>query len=150
MQSNSSNKTEQKIKYDSWATLNEEGKKEWSDIFPTGEVPIVSIVGIWMQTDANAKPESAYLIRQEDLSPEQLDKLLTKLSEKFKASKEVIKQEMEKNRIPLRAKLTNGAGTTKIGMFLPDDLCEDEEDNYGFADEDEEYYGEDLNEEFGF
>jgi hypothetical protein len=117
-----------KVKYDTWATLNDEGKKEYGDIFPTGEVPIVSIVGVQMQTGPESEPELAYLIRQEELTDDQLDKLLTMLSEKFNAPKKAIKAEMEKNRIPIRAKFTNCAGTTKMGMFLPD---------YGFDDEDE-------------
>lgn len=116
-----------KTQYDTWATLNEEGKKEYGAIFPTGEVPIVSIVGVQMQTGATAEPELAYLMRQEELTSEQLDKLVTMLSEKFKTPKEPIREEMEKNRIPIRAKFTNGAGTTKIGMFLPDYGSEEEE-----------------------
>jgi hypothetical protein len=131
------NRTAIKTQYDTWASLNDEGKKEYGGIFPTGEVPIISIIGVQMQTGPTAEPELAYLIRQEDLTPEQLDKLLTMLAEKFKTAKDLIKKEMEKNRIPIRAKFTSGAGTTKMGMFLPDYGFDDDEDSdYGFDNED--------------
>ncbi len=133
----------------SWANLNDEGKKEYGNIFPSGEVPIVSIVGVQMKTSADAEPELAYLIRQEEMTVEQLEKLITMLSEKFKAPKDDIKTEMEKNRIPIRAKFTSGAGTDNIGMFLPDYGFDDEEDDYDSTlDYDEEEYAEEYDDMF--
>lgn len=134
----------------SWATLNEEGKKEYGNIFPTGEVPIVSIVGVQMKTSAAAEPELAYLIKQEDMTAEQLEKLLTMLSEKFTSPKDDIKAEMEKNRIPIRAKFTNGAGTDNIGMFLPDYGFDDDENEFDNStlDYDEEEYTEEYDDLF--
>jgi hypothetical protein len=90
----------------SWATLNEEGKKLYGEIWPNGEVPIVSIVGIQMQTGPNEPVEDAYLIRKEEMSPEQIEKLLAMLSEKFKTPKEDINKEWETNGLPIRAKFT--------------------------------------------
>jgi hypothetical protein len=119
--------------YESWAYLNDEGKKLYGSVFPDGKVPIVSIIGF--QAEIEGKDESVYLIRQEQITPEKLEALLTILAEKFKAPKKAIKEEMEKNRTPIRQKYTTGAGTTNIGMFLPDDPDEEYSDDDEFYDE---------------
>lgn len=58
------------------------------------------------------------MINHEEMTPEQIDLVLTKLSNKFKAPKEEIKKDMLKFGLPLRRELTNGSGTDQMGLFL--------------------------------
>jgi hypothetical protein len=99
-----------------WIWLNEEGKKLYAEIFPTGEVPVVSMMptigGI------EGKPERLYLIYQEELTEEQVDKMLSLLSTKFKASTDAVRNEMLKNRIPIREKFVSSSGTNHPGLFI--------------------------------
>lgn len=103
-------------RFEHWIWLNEEGKKLYGEIFPTGEIPVVSMVPTIGGIEGN--PERLYLIYHEELSDEQIEKMLTFLSEKFKAPKETIKEEMLKNYIPIREKYVSSAGTNHLGLFI--------------------------------
>jgi len=99
-----------------WIFLNEEGKKLYGDIFPDGQVPVLSMIPTWGSIEGNA--ERLYLIYHEEMSNEQIDQMLTLLSRKFGADKELIRQEMLKNCIPIREKYVSSAGTNHPGLFI--------------------------------
>jgi hypothetical protein len=101
-----------------WAYLNDEGKKLWGDVFPTGTVPVMVMIPQSATLEGQEQVMSVFLINEEELAPEQIDLILTKLSTKFHAPKEEIKKEMLKSHIPLRRELTNGSGTDQMGLFL--------------------------------
>ena len=103
-------------KFKHWIYLNDEGKKLYVDIFLSGEIPVLSMIptigGI------EGRPERLYLIYHEELSNEQIDQMLTLLSRRFGADKELIRHEMLKNRIPIRAKFVSSSGTDHPGLFI--------------------------------
>jgi hypothetical protein len=103
-------------KFKHWVHLNDEGKKLYGEIFPNGEIPVLSMIPTVAGIAGQA--ERVFLIFHEELTEEQIDKVLTLLSEKFQAPKHVIKQEMLKNRIPLRAKYVSSSGTNHPGLFI--------------------------------
>ena len=131
-------------RFKSWAYLNDEGKKSFGEVFPDGEVPIVSIVPQRAYLGGGDIPYTIYMVRVSDLAPEQFGKLLDLLTEKFKAPRNVMEKEFRENGIPLREELTSGAGTNQMGLFLPDygeDDCEDYEDE-DYEDEEDDFYGD--------
>jgi hypothetical protein len=95
-----------------WIFLNEEGKKLYGDIFPDGNIPVLSMIPSMVGI------ERVFLIYHEELSNEQIDQVLTLLSRKFGADKELIRHEMLKNRIPIREKYVSSAGTNHLGLFI--------------------------------
>jgi hypothetical protein len=103
-------------KFRHWIYLSDEGKKLYGEIFPNGEIPVLSMIpaigGI------EGKPERLYLIYHEELSNEQIDQMLTLLSRKFGADKELIRHEMLQNRIPIREKFVSSSGTNHLGLFI--------------------------------
>lgn len=103
-------------KFKHWIFLNEEGKKLYGKIFPDGEIPVLSMIPTLGGIEGNA--ERLYLIYHEELSNEQIDQVLTLLSRKFGADKELIRHEMLKNRIPLREKYVSSSGTNHLGLFI--------------------------------
>lgn len=59
-----------------------------------------------------------YLVYHEELTEEQVNKLLEMLANKFDIPVAEIRAEMEKHRIPLRKKYTDASGTNHMGLFL--------------------------------
>ena len=106
----------EKRRFKHWVHLNEEGKKLYGEIFPTGEIPVLSMIPTVGGIEGN--PERLFLIYHEELTDEQIDRVLTLLSAKFKAPKEQIKKEMLKNRIPIREKYIGSSGTNHLGFFV--------------------------------
>lgn len=108
--------TEQKRRFKHWVNLNKEGKILYGEIFPTDEIPVLSMIptvgGI------EGQPEKVYLIYHEEMTEEQVDTMLTLLAKKFGAEKALIKHEMLKNRIPIREKYVSSAGTDHPGLFI--------------------------------
>jgi hypothetical protein len=98
-----------------WAYLNDKGKKLYGFIFLDGVVPVVSMVP--SVATIEGKDENVYLIYHEEMTDKQVDKMLTMLAKTFNAPKAAVEAEMLRNRIPLRAKYTNGAGTNHRGFF---------------------------------
>lgn len=105
-------------RYQTWANLNEEGKHKWGDIFPSGEVPVRSIITQPVNLEGINESERVFLVEWEDLTEEQKDAVLSRLSMKSGASKEVILQDILRKGLPLREKYTNGSGTTQMGLFV--------------------------------
>lgn len=109
---------EERRKWHHWAYLNDEGKKLWGDVFPTGTVPVKVFLPQSGTLEGSEKTVDVFLINQEELTLEQTELILTKLSTKFHAPKEAIKKELLKGQLPLRRELTNGSGTDQMGLFL--------------------------------
>ena len=116
--------------YNDWANLNEEGLKEFGDIFPNGIVPIIGMIPFTFDSPNLTEPEQGYLLRGSDLTQDQITKLVDKLAKKFndEGKKEEIKKAVLSNDIPVRRKLTSGTGTKRIYMYMADDMDDDEED----------------------
>jgi hypothetical protein len=131
-----------------WATLNDEGKKLYGDVFPDGEVTVVSMIPGWAKIGDSEKPDKIYMIRVSDLTPEQFDKILEKVMQNLGGSKEEIKAYFEKENIPFRQSLTSGAGTSDSGFMASMMDFVDEYDDYDPEYDNEEPYNEDNEEEF--
>ena len=104
--------------YKHWANLNEEGKKLYGEIFPNGEVPVLSFVPQTAKLEGVEKPERVFIIYWDELTEEQKEMLLTRFSKRSGVSKEVIKAEIEKTGLPLREKYTAGSGTNHLGLLI--------------------------------
>ena len=105
-----------KRKFKHWAYLNDEGKKEWGEIFPSGEVPVLSMMPQHLKL--GGKIESAFLVYIPELKDEQFEAIIDKISEKFDAPKALIRKDFLESGLPLRASLTSGSGTNHPGLFL--------------------------------
>jgi hypothetical protein len=105
-------------KYRTWAYLNAEGKAIWGDIFPDSEVPVQSIIAQNATLEGIDKPERVFLVDWKELTAQQQDAVLEKLSKRSGARKEVILKDVLKIGLPLREKYTEGCGTTRLGLFV--------------------------------
>jgi hypothetical protein len=74
-------------KYQTWAYLNAEGKKLWSDVFPDGEVPIQSMIAQTATLEGVDGIERVFLVNWKELSTEQQKTVLEKISRLSGASK---------------------------------------------------------------
>ena len=107
--------------YQDWCYLNDNGMKDYGDIFPTTQVPILSMIPIMFEHPQLDEPKKAYLLRGSDLTKEQIEKLIDKASKKFvEFDKEEMRTHILTNQIPIREELTSGAGTKRIFMYMPD------------------------------
>ncbi len=104
-------------KYRTWAYLNAEGKAFLGDVFPDGEVPIQSIIPQPANLEGVDGIEKVFLIDWKELTAQQQDAVLEKISKRFGASKEVILKDILKVGLPLREKFTEGGGTIRIELF---------------------------------
>ena len=102
---------------DTWAFLNEEGKKLWGDVFPDGSVPVRSMLTEQAKLEG-AGTERVFLIDWAALTAEQQNAILEKLSKKFNAPKEAILDQVRKVGLPLREKYTSGSGTRRMELFI--------------------------------
>lgn len=105
-------------KYRTWAYLNAEGKAVWGDIFPDGEVPVQSIIAKNATLEGIDKPERVFLVDWKELTVQQQDAVLEKLSKRSGARKDVILKDVLKIGLPLREKYTEGCGTSRLGLFI--------------------------------
>ena len=104
-------------KYRTWACLNPEGKAVLGDVFPDGEVPIQSIIPQPANLEGVDGIEKVFLVDWKELTAQQQDAILEKISKKFGASKEAILKDILKVGLPLREKLTEGGGTIRLELF---------------------------------
>jgi len=105
-------------KYRTWAYLNAEGKAVWGDVFPDGEVPVQSIIAQHAALEGIDKTERVFLLDWKELTAQQQDAVLEKLSKRSGARKEVILKDVLKVGLPLREKYTEGCGTSRLGLFI--------------------------------
>ncbi len=105
-------------KYRTWAYLNDEGKAVWGDVFPDGEVPVQSIIAQSATLEGVDKAERVFLVDWKELTAQQQDAVLEKLSKRSGARKDVILRDVLKIGLPLREKYTEGCGTTRLGLFI--------------------------------
>lgn len=98
--------------------MNAEGKAVWGDVFPDGEVPVQSIIAQPATLEGIDKTERVFLVDWKELTSQQQDAVLEKLSKRSGASKEVILKDVLKIGLPLREKYTDGCGTTRLGLFV--------------------------------
>lgn len=105
-------------KYQTWAYLNAEGKAVWGDVFPDGEVPVQSIIAQPATLEGIDKTERVFLVDWEELTAQQQNAVLEKLSKRSGARKDVILKDVLKIGLPLREKYTEGCGTSRLGLFI--------------------------------
>ena len=105
-------------KYRTWAYLSIEGKAVWGDVFPDGEVPVQSIIAQPATLEGIDKTERVFLVDWKELTAQQQDAVLEKLSKRSGARKDVILKDVLKIGLPLREKYTEGCGTSRLGLFI--------------------------------
>jgi len=105
-------------KYRTWAHLNAEGKAIWGDVFPDGEVPVQSIIAQPATLEGIDKTERVFLVDWKELTAQQREAVLEKLSKRSGARKDVILKDVLKIGLPLREKYTEGCGTSRLGLFI--------------------------------
>ena len=105
-------------KYQTWAYLNAEGKAVWGDVFLDGEVPVQSIIAQPAALEGIDKTERVFLVDWKELTTQQQDAVLEKLSKRSGASKDIILKDVQKIGLPLREKYTDSCGTTRLGLFV--------------------------------
>ena len=105
-------------KYKTWACLNVEGKAVWGDVFVDGEVPIQSIIAQSATLEGIDKTERVFLVAWKELTAQQQDAVLSKISKRSGASKDVILKDILKIGLPLRQKYTEGCGTSRLELFF--------------------------------
>ena len=105
-------------KYQTWAYLNAEGKAVWGDVFADGEVPIQSIIAQPASLEGITSQERVFIVDWKELTIQQQDAILGKISKRTGASKDVILREVLKGGLPLREKYTEGCGTSRLGLFF--------------------------------
>lgn len=105
-------------KYRTWAYLNAKGKAVWGDVFPEGEVPVQSIIAQPATLEGIDKAERVFLVDWKQLTGQQQDAILEKLSKRSGAAKDVILKEVLKVGLPLRERYIEGCGTSRLGLFI--------------------------------
>ena len=68
-------------KYRTWVRLNVEGKRVWGDVFPDGIVPVQSIATQHAKLEGIKDAESVFTVNWKELTTEQQQTLIEKLSE---------------------------------------------------------------------
>jgi hypothetical protein len=104
-------------KYRTWAYLNAEGKNVWGDVFPEGEVPIQSIIAQTATLEGIDGVEKVFFVDWKELSAEQQNVVLDKISKRSGASKDAILKDVLKVGLPLRVNYTEGCGTSRMELF---------------------------------
>lgn len=99
-----------------WVCLNEEGKRVWGDIFPTGKVPVASM--IFQEAKLELKTERVVLVARTALSEEQKAAVLAKISDRCGATKEAILKDILKVGLPLRESYTTGTISAELRFFI--------------------------------
>jgi hypothetical protein len=105
-------------RYKTWASLNAKGKEIWGDVFPDGEVPVQSIIAQPATLKGINKTERVLLVDWKELTAQQQDAVLEKLSKRSGTAKNVILKDALKIGLPLREKYTDSCGTTRLGLFV--------------------------------
>jgi hypothetical protein len=105
-------------KYQTSACLNVEGKKAWGEIFPDGEVPVQSIIAQTAELEGIDEPARVFLVDWKELTAQQQDMILEKISRRSGVAKTVILKDILTIGLPLREKYTDGCGTTRLGLFV--------------------------------
>jgi len=79
-------------------------------------VPVVSMIP--GTAVIGGQEEKIYLVCHEELSGNQTEKLVKSLAGAFRAPEAAVKAELLKNRIPLRAKYTDGVASNALALFV--------------------------------
>ncbi len=106
------------VSYQRWVRLNFEGKQEWGDVFGDGKVPVASIPTQQAKHAGNKDPESVFNVDWKELTLEQQDEILKKLSHKSGVAKETILKNILKTGLPLSRNLIFSCGTNQVELFL--------------------------------
>ena len=105
-----------------WASLNEEGKKVWGDVFPDGKVPVLSFnfqnVKLEPQKHQRGKTERVIMVNLMKLNKLQQDTILKRLIEKTGANEQEIKFCLKKYGLPIRERYTTGSVTAELRYFI--------------------------------
>ena len=100
------------MNYPHWAKLNKEGMQIFGEVFPDGYVPVVSFVPRFLNIPTGK--QEAYLVKHEELDEKTREKWLELLAKRFEASVDLVRQQMETMRIPLRKDLTSSSGSSAM------------------------------------
>jgi len=100
-----------------WVCLNYEGKKVWGDVFSDGKVPVCSL-DFQEASLEGAGTERVIMVNWAALSPTQKDAVLTKISERSGAPKDIILKDIQKIGLPLRKRYTTGYVAAEPRFFF--------------------------------
>jgi len=105
-------------KYKTWASLNAEGKKAWGNIFPDGTIPVVSIIPKQATLQGTEKTETIFLVDCKELTSQQTEQILEKLSKNTGTQKDLILKDILKVGLPLRQRYVDSCGTSRMNLFV--------------------------------
>jgi predicted Fe-S protein YdhL (DUF1289 family) len=88
------------------ASLNDEGRRIWGYVFPDGEVPVMTMGPQEASVEGLGKMQM-YIVNWNALTDEQKKLIINHLKERFNSSEEVVKAEIQKSGLPLRAELVS-------------------------------------------
>jgi len=111
-----SDQEKQKRRFRHWAFLNAAGKKKFGDVFPDGLVPVVSMIPRF--ADVGDHCEGVYLVFHDEMSEDQIRKFVEMLAGVFGALEAAVKAELLKDRVALRERYVDGAGTDGLPLFV--------------------------------
>lgn len=92
--------------------LNQEGKKQWGDIFPHGEVPVCSM------TFSNSNIGRIILVNWKLLTALERELIVEKISTLSNQPKDAILKDIEKKGLPMRESLTTGTVVAELRWFI--------------------------------
>ena len=104
-------------KYATWARLNVEGRRVWGEVFPGGIVPVQSIATQYAKLEGIKDAESVFTVNWKELTTEQQQAILEKLSEQTGATKEAILKDILKVGLPLRRRYIVSCGTKRMELL---------------------------------
>jgi hypothetical protein len=105
-------------RYRTWACLNAEGKALFGDVFPDSEVPVQSVLPQHAKLGGVDGTDKVFLVDWKELTAQQQETLLEKISKRSGASKDAILRDILKVGLPLRERLTEGGGTIRLELFI--------------------------------
>jgi len=98
------------------ATLNDEGKKIWGNIFPDG-IPVLDIVSRTAEIEELGTDIKVYMVAWDALTPVQRGQILNLLATKFQCPEQAIEKDILAKGLPLQAKYVSGV-TIPTRMLL--------------------------------
>lgn len=92
--------------------LNQEGKKLWGDVFPSGEVPVMSM------TFSESNLGRVILVAWEALTTLERELIVEKISNLSNVPKDVILRDIKEKGLPMRESLTTGSVVAELRWFI--------------------------------
>ena len=109
------------MNYKNWVHLNDEGMRQFGEVFPNGIVPVNGFVPRQAILGESEK-QKVYIVDIDALEPDQFDGVLEILAKRFKVSKRTLEEEFRKDGLPIREYMTSfrniSDGAIRLRWFL--------------------------------